>query len=193
MYANELTATLGKLLEKTRTKFLGVYAADHPPCIRELLIHTPCCFVSNTDPCNKGGTHWVAFYIPNTYTLEFFDSYGRPPAYFGLHVPNTMKLIHNTRQFQALFSEVCGQYCILFIFERVIGITFPNFIKKLESQTPIPSPNSSLSSFSSGFFSPSNSSSALSPVRPSPLPMLTPQDHLVCNSVSRLQMSLNKF
>ena len=41
----------------------------------------PCSIIANTDPLHKPGEHWVALYLPpHSKTVEFFDSYGLPPA-----------------------------------------------------------------------------------------------------------------
>ena len=53
-------------------------------CADELPAHVgvrPCTFIFNTDMCDRGGSHWVAFHFPLVGPAEFFDSLGNvsPP------------------------------------------------------------------------------------------------------------------
>jgi hypothetical protein len=36
-------------------------------------------FIVNTDTCDRGGSHWVAFHFPLVGPTEFFDSLGNAP------------------------------------------------------------------------------------------------------------------
>ena len=57
--------------------FDGVHAADqlHSP------LKHPTSMVVNTDPSWKQGRHWVAIYLPNSGSLEYFDSFGEPQRF----------------------------------------------------------------------------------------------------------------
>ena len=46
----------------TRKIFRGVFPSDKLP---QTIEKYPCGSVANTDPSNKPGTHWVAFYFPS--------------------------------------------------------------------------------------------------------------------------------
>jgi hypothetical protein len=39
----------------------------------------PRTFIVNTDTCDRGGSHWVAFYFPHVGPAEFSDSLGNAP------------------------------------------------------------------------------------------------------------------
>jgi hypothetical protein len=48
-------------------------------CADELPAHVgvrPRTFIVNTDTCDRGGSHWVAFHFPLVGPAEFFDSLG---------------------------------------------------------------------------------------------------------------------
>ena len=58
---------------------------DYPTtvcCADELPAHVgarPRMFIVNTDTCNRGGNHWVAFHFPLVGPAEFFNSLGNAP------------------------------------------------------------------------------------------------------------------
>ena len=125
-----------KLLRNSGVRFLGVYPSDHLPCVYEISSRTPCCYIANSDPCNELGTHWVAFFHPNPKVIEFFDSFGKTPGYYGFSIPNTMSLFHNKNQLQSNNSSLCAQWCIFFLFRRAQGTSFHSLLHKLRSLTP---------------------------------------------------------
>ena len=58
--------------------------------------------------------------------LEFFDSYGEPPETYGFPLNISNLLTAGTAEFQfsrqslhALGSNICGDYCILFLYIRL--------------------------------------------------------------------------
>ena len=89
-----------------------------------------CCIV-NTDPATEPGTHWIAFFLAHnnrSSEIEFFDSYGLPPSFYGFSFPSPShtQLLHNTIRLQSLKTTVCGQYCILFLILRsFLHLFFP--------------------------------------------------------------------
>lgn len=111
--------------------FEGVFAADTLP---RRLHKTPALLICNTDPITKPGSHWIAFYIDRDGQGEFWDSYGLPPI-----VPSHRKFLdrhckkwtHNHTTLQAIDSQVCGEYCVLYLVHRAHGCTLRSFVKKL--------------------------------------------------------------
>ena len=105
----------------TRPWFKGVFSADQ---LRSF--HTyPHCFVANTDVSAEPGKHWVAFYIQNPTTVEYFDSLGEwPPRskhlfdYIRLNYENIM---YNNKKIQASYEDACGPYSIYFLVNRCGG------------------------------------------------------------------------
>ena len=117
------TLQLERALKRNRFTnkiFCGVFAADQLPKLKTF----PCGFVANTDPSTEPGMHWVAFYFPSTGKGEFFDSYGHPPEYYGFDEIETW----NTRPIQSSWSEVCGQYCIFYLYHKARGYSMSKIV-----------------------------------------------------------------
>ena len=82
------------------------------------------CGINNNEdvPGRYGGTHWVAYFntskCPN---IEFFDSFGLPPARpIEKYLLSSGKNIeYNSCQIQDESSVLCGHYCIHYIIERL--------------------------------------------------------------------------
>ncbi|XP_035211047.1 proteasome subunit beta type-5-like [Stegodyphus dumicola] len=85
--------------------YAGVFPCDKIPVIQNF----PCALVLNTDKHDKEGTHWLAVYVINKQTLEFFDSYGLPPEAYGEDITKFVKKYHNVHwnktSFQSLTSN----------------------------------------------------------------------------------------
>ena len=115
MNTREIESHLGDL-----KRFRGVYASNRTPSLRPEKL--PQAIVSNLDPDNMPGSHWVAsvvFVKNGKKIIELFDSYGmKPPP---LSRGKNWRVIHNPHRFQKLKSKVCGQYCVYFIRERLQG------------------------------------------------------------------------
>lgn len=95
-------ATQDRLLSKY---FIGVFAADTIPK------PSTGCYIFNTDPIAKPGTHWQARFIESDGTIEHFDSYGRP----------SKAASYNTKRIQGPLSSACGQYCLYYLCHKVRG------------------------------------------------------------------------
>lgn len=105
---------------------IGVFPCNKLPS----KIKKPSFIVANTDPSNKPGEHWVAFYFPTKGHAEFFDSFGQPPnkRYFTKFLErHSRKYVINSHRFQGNFSSTCGNYCCLFLYYRSIGKTLKQF------------------------------------------------------------------
>ena len=111
--------------------FEGVFPSDKIPVARKF----PCALVLNTDKHDEKGTHWLAVYIQDKETLEFFDSYGLPPETYGEDITRFVnqhrRIQWNKMTFQSLTSNVCGQYCIFFIVKRCQGLCMNSIINVL--------------------------------------------------------------
>lgn len=100
---------------KNNIHFQGCYASDKLP---KKIGTLPAFFIFNTDPSNKPGSHWVSVVIFEDQTGYFFDSYGRYPTnkeFINFMNKHTIKWDYNNKQLQGYFSDVCGQYCLLFV------------------------------------------------------------------------------
>jgi transposase InsO family protein len=100
--------------------FRGVYTRDMLP--KRILKEE--CGVINTDTINGTGKHWICYYneLKSKY-VEFFDSFGLPPAQEILTYLETSgkDILYNSSQLQANDSTKCGYYCVYFIKERNKG------------------------------------------------------------------------
>ena len=129
MNTNQIHEVLTKLIPK-QVNFLGVFAQNQIPLI-DSSFSFPLCFVSNTHPSGKPGEHWVAFYYNSPSALQFFDSYGLPPSIYGFtHKP----LRINTKSLQSIDSDVCGQYCIFYLYHRSRGKSLSQIFRSFSTQ-----------------------------------------------------------
>ena len=121
--------------------FLGAFSFDELPTKPKNGTFTA---ILNVDSSNLPGSHWIAIIYKNS-CFYFIDSYGRhfndgtfPKAfsttiknYFGKNCYKT-----NTKMFQQLTSNACGDYCIYFIqemtkksFKNVLSVFSANLAK----------------------------------------------------------------
>ena len=93
----------------------GVFPSDKLPVIKTY----PAGLISNTDPHDLPGTHWVAMYFPSPGISEFFDSYGFPPEVYGMedYILRNVTM-YNDLPLQGLTSDVCGDYCLFYLLHR---------------------------------------------------------------------------
>lgn len=125
MNSDEIERFLNSRLEY----FDGVFSIDTLPDAPRLL-------VSNTDPANLPGRHWVAVYVDNGHG-EFFDSFGRRPSaaferYLNSHC---LSWIFNDRQLQSVISKFCGHYCIYYCMLRSMGFDMRKIVRSFSSDT----------------------------------------------------------
>ena len=113
----------------TKKIFVGVFAADELPTLNTF----PSGFVANTDPSTEPGTHWVAFYFPSRDKGEFFDSYGHPPEHYG--EPFTVYNVEtiNSHKLQSSWSNVCGHYCIFYLYHKSRGYSMSKIVNMFSS------------------------------------------------------------
>lgn len=121
-------------LEKAMTGipvFGGVFAANRIK-IRQL----PCYIIVNTDKHGLSGSHWVAMKLSES-QCEFFDSLGNPPYFYHNHWHDLLIEIggpytYNKQRLQAHRTIFCGHYCIYFILQRILGISFVDILRKFD-------------------------------------------------------------
>lgn len=121
----------------TRKIFLGVYAANRLPFNIRL---RPCIVIANTDSDNRRGAHWVCFFIPEHENgIEFFCSLGRDPcenSFFVRFIARNGGLLRDSKSMiQNRFSDLCGEYCCIFAFNRVLGLSFTQFLHYFNGNT----------------------------------------------------------
>jgi hypothetical protein len=107
-------------------KFAGVFAKDQLPAIVK---NKPIFYIVNTDPIASPGEHWIAMYIGDE--VEFFDSLGRNPNYYGerleyflINNGYTNDYNYSCERIQNYESIACGQFCIYYCLLRNMKYTF---------------------------------------------------------------------
>lgn len=96
----------------------------------------PTAFIVNTDDHTRSGMHWVAMYADKSCSAFYFDSFGLPPF-----IPDHInRLRKNCKQFrwnnvrlQSDSSDVCGQYCIMFLHYMSAGLGFEKFLENFSA------------------------------------------------------------
>ena len=116
-----------KYLEKRLGKelFGGVFSSDNLPTT----VKKPLLLVCNTDQRDLPGEHWVAIYLDEDGSGEFFDSFGREPGrpFNDFMDKHCTRWTFNDRQLQNITSSFCGHYCIFYCMYRSVGLDL-NFI-----------------------------------------------------------------
>lgn len=117
----------------TKRLFLGVYARDEVP----IKVKYPSCFIINTHNSNQPGEHWLAFFLNQDGSVEFFDPIGLSPQFYNLdkylQIISKNKVFYTNQRLQGFGSNYCGVYCVYFLYQRSRGITFNNFYKDFEN------------------------------------------------------------
>lgn len=116
----------------TQNSFEDVYAAD------KLLLRQPCkktkFIVVNLDPSWEGGSHWVAMMINNRKPCEYFDSYGKKPPYSDFEHILNQEYYYNPKQLQHNLTTSCGQWAMLYIWDRSRGCSFHQFLNRFNKK-----------------------------------------------------------
>ena len=119
---------LKNLSTNIREHTVGVFPADQIPKVWT----KPTAFVINTDDHTKAGMHWIAIYVDNSCNAFYFDSFGLPP-FIPDHInrlrKNCKRFRWNSVRLQSANSNVCGQYCIMFLHYMSKGLGFHKFLK----------------------------------------------------------------
>ena len=110
-------------------EFIGVFPRDKLPKIKSY----PVSIIINTDMSKGSGEHWVAIHINSKKFGIYFDSYGFPPLakemikFLDEYCKNGW--LFNQTMIQGVTSINCGQFCVLFLFLRSIGVSLHQFNK----------------------------------------------------------------
>jgi len=112
----------------TRTVVQDVVSKNGLPTITKL----PVAFVCNIHNSDKPGQHWISIYMSDEGRGEYFDSYGRPPNQTFLR-NNCREWTFNDRRLQSPLSNVCGQYCVVYLLYRCRGVPMATFVKSFNT------------------------------------------------------------
>ena len=92
----------------------GVFPRDRLPVINTY----PAGFITNMDPHDQPGTHWVAMYFELPREREFFDTYGFPPETYNMDTYILREVTYyNDKPLQRLNLDVCGDDCLLYLIQ----------------------------------------------------------------------------
>lgn len=108
--------------------FRGIFARDRVPrCLPRGF------YVWNTAKHSEKGEHWVAVHVSNYHKVEFFDSFGKPPTFYGWNISGGVK--YNKKSLQSINSSLCGMYALFYIYFRCYGIEMESILAKFGTNT----------------------------------------------------------
>ena len=119
----------------TEKYFDGVFSYDTLGGIRR----RPKLVISNTDPSYRKGEHWVLFFFNDDGSVDFFDSLGNDPGYYGVEFEKIIKRFSNyyyivNTPIQKLNSNLCGFYCLWYSYWKCINTN--NKMEKILKNVP---------------------------------------------------------
>ena len=105
-------------------QFGGVYSRNQLPKKMQNK-----CYIINMQASTDGnGTHWVAVMNVHPQETVYFNSMGQDDAPLDIEKfmkhKNNKKIVRNVHDLQALETSSCGQFCIYFINNALLGRTF---------------------------------------------------------------------
>ena len=101
----------------TEKYFDGVFSYDTLKNIKQ----RPRLIVCNTDPSYKKGEHWILFFFNSDNSVDFFDSLGNEPSYYGDEFVKIIAKFSNyyyvgNNPIQSVNSNLCGFYCLWYAY-----------------------------------------------------------------------------
>lgn len=113
--------------------FIGTFPSDVDICLNS---HEKTAFIMNIDDSSLPGSHWVAVFTDLDSNFYYLDT---------IHTEVPTRILEIARPFrnkyflrkkvQSTKSELCGQYCILFIHELAVGTPFRKIEKMFRYRT----------------------------------------------------------
>ena len=102
--------------------FCGVFPSDKLP---QTIDTYPCRLVAN---------------MASRQNAEWFDSYGKPPEFYGLAFTEFLnkhcdQWEFNDRKLQSDWSDVCGHYCIFYLSHRARGQSMKKIVQLFGNNT----------------------------------------------------------
>ena len=117
--------------------FHGTHPADQLPHLP--LNRVRRAYIVNTDPAGEPGEHWLALWTQGD-VCEVFDSYGLPlSTYTDPDLQRWFKqwkhLVQNQDTLQALDSQTCGHYALMYLKSRARGASMHDFLSRWRGDT----------------------------------------------------------
>lgn len=132
---------INEKLRKTNN-YLGTYSLDELSSLRISIY--PSYLIINMDLRGNSGTHWIgmALYHQDVYLC---DSLGTliPDIRFPielinfLHLVSFNKQLHISKQLQSYSSNLCGKYCVFFIFLMSLTNNYLTFLSYFSNKLDI--------------------------------------------------------
>ena len=127
----------------TRGTFTGVYALNELPTASDREFHQRdrWFLICNCCPSTRIGEHWIAMFYERGGDVEFFDSCGLAPSAYDARVMKFLNstaaedVMYNSVPLQAIDSDACGHYCIVYGVGRSRGDTFDKIVNELSTLT----------------------------------------------------------
>lgn len=93
--------------------------------------------ICHTDVSPSG--HWVVYFVRNTNNkllIEYFDSLGNSPTYYGLNFPlQNCSILFKSRVLQHASSESCGIFVLYFIHYRSKQCSYMSIVNSFSSSS----------------------------------------------------------
>jgi len=128
MNTREIDAVL-KNCKTTQRYFRGTHQADFVPDMSAN--ERPAAWVLNNERGTSPGQHWIAAFLTQQNRLIYFDSCADEPnedlLKFLSYFPSVTRMEFRIQDY---FSELCGQYCVYFVFCLSKGRPFSKFCSK---------------------------------------------------------------
>ena len=109
---------------KRCSSFRGTFPIDKMPPLDT----QPYSCVLNLSPSGHAGTHWIALFSKDGKMVEYFDSYGRDIPMEIREKIGQRHTVTNGITLQQVGSNVCGQYCIYFVWNRDKGRSLKSIV-----------------------------------------------------------------
>ena len=100
-----------------RRRVKGVFAKNNLP---KDILHYPSAYIVNNHTSDRPGEHWIAIVLENKSNGFFFDSFGKPPEFYGEELKhflncNVSKYECFNIQVQPKSSSRCGYFVLTFL------------------------------------------------------------------------------
>lgn len=99
-------------------------------------VNLPAALIINTDCSYNEGRHWLAVHINSHEQAEYFDSFGIPPSnpnFISFMQRNSKMWFYNNVTLQSNFSNVCGKYCLMYLYYKTQNYSLQDFVNNFSS------------------------------------------------------------
>ena len=93
-------------------------------------------YIVNNEPSTMDGLHWMAIVLSDSFQPnEFFDSFGENPNFYNQKMADILgsNCIYNNKILQSDYSNICGLYCIYYLFKHKNDMSMSNITSVFSS------------------------------------------------------------